>query len=144
MPRKTLSSSSEVKAMFGDFSYTNTGNGSIKIDPNWTRDNLISVDVPQLEDVSGAPARITLHRSISVQFQEALKKTEQAGVLSRILSFDGSWVARHMNWSNSRPLSRHSWGIAVDFNARWNGYGVKPPAAGSTGSVKELVDIFDD
>jgi len=32
-------------------------------------------------------------------------------------------VGRHMLWDPSRPLSVHSWGAALDFDAHWNGYG---------------------
>ncbi|NLG32427.1 MAG: M15 family metallopeptidase, partial [Syntrophomonadaceae bacterium] len=35
-----------------------------------------------------------------------------------IESIDGTFVTRHVNWNSSKGLSNHSWGIAIDINAK--------------------------
>ena len=35
------------------------------------------------------------------------------------------------------------WGIAFDFNVRWNGYGKGPPAEDVCRTVRPLVPIFE-
>lgn len=43
----------------------------------------------------------------------------------------------------TRGLSSHTWGIAIDLNVAWNGYGNVPAAHGVHGSVRQLVAIFE-
>ncbi len=45
----------------------------------------------------------------------------------RLRTYDGAVTFRHMLWNYSNPVSLHAYGAAVDFDARWNGYGI--PAA---------------
>lgn len=54
----------------------------------------------------------------------------------------GLWVPRHKGWNPARGLSSHSWAIAIDLNAPWNGYGATPAPLGAHGSVRELVPFF--
>ena len=51
-------------------------------------------------------------------------------------------MPRKKGWNPRRTLSAHAYGVAIDLNARWNGYGVKPAPRGAPGSLVELVDIF--
>jgi hypothetical protein len=69
---------------------------------------------------------------------------ERAGLLDRILSFQGGFVPRFVRNTagrNPRPLSNHAWGTAFDINAPQNRLGVEPALLGQTGCVRELVEI---
>ena len=61
----------------------------------------------------------------------------------KILSCGGSFVARHIGSKPDRPLSRHTWGIAIDLNAAQNGLGQEPAALNDPGSLLELLPIFE-
>lgn len=42
-------------------------------------------------------------------------------------TWDGCWVPRHKSWNPKRGLSLHTWGIAVDLNAKENPMGKPGP-----------------
>ena len=52
------------------------------------------------------------------------RKRRGAGCSGKLHSYNGCYVPRHMGWTPGRPLSVHSWGAAIDFDASTNGYGV--------------------
>lgn len=58
-----------------------------------------------------------------------------AGLSNKLISFDGCWNVRYIRGGNQ--LSMHSWGIAVDHNAKTNPLG----AEGDMNS--EIVEIFE-
>lgn len=133
----------QVKALFGDFTYTELQGGRIKIDPAWVAENLVEIVIPQLAGVTSTGGRITFHRKGTEQLANAFMEIERQGLLKYILTWDGSWVPRHMSWDKKRPLSRHSWGTAFDINARWNTYGKAPAKENEHGTVRQLVHIFE-
>jgi hypothetical protein len=135
-------STRERQNVFGTFSYTEVRpRGAVRIDPGWVRDNIEEIAAPILAPAGFATLRV--HRKAAEPFRRVLEKIEAAGLEDRIKTCAGTWVARHMGWDPSRPLSSHSWGAAIDLNARWNGYGAPPAALGATGSLRELVPIFE-
>jgi hypothetical protein len=80
------------------------------------------------------------HRLAADQLIGLWQDWEQAGLLDRILSFDGAFVPRFIRGS-TKTLSNHAFGSAFDINASLNGLGVRPPLFGQRGSVRELVPI---
>jgi hypothetical protein len=138
----TVLSLPQIEAEFGRFTYVEgTPRGAIAIDRAWVRANLTEIATPMLTAVGHS--RLTVHRKAADALLRALGSIKSAGLLELILTCDGTWVARHKTWNPARSLSPHSWGIAIDLNARWNGYGVQPPALGHTGSVRELIPYFE-
>lgn len=146
---KSLSLSA-LEALYGKFDWAPNGPSAITIDPAWVEANIVTVHVPALYKVpidqgGGKRAQfsgnVRWHRAGVEQLRRAWAEVEAAGLIPRVLSWDGSFVPRRMRGSQS--LSRHSWGIAFDINAAQNGLGVTPPATGKAGSVRELVPIFE-
>lgn len=110
-----------VKKTFGEFSYENIGGGRIRIDPAWVQENI--VDCTLVRARNGQNVATKCHEKAKEPFERAFQMIADKGLSNLIKTFDGLWVPRHQLWKNSKPLSRHSWGIAVDLNAEWNAYG---------------------
>jgi hypothetical protein len=131
----------QIKAEFGSFSYTETRpRGAIEIERAWIAANLTEIDTPMLARTRHP--KLTMHNKAAAALQRALQSLVSASLDDQILTCAGTWVARHKTWNPARSLSPHSWGIAIDINAEWNGYGVRPPALGQIGSVRELIPYF--
>jgi spore coat assembly protein SafA len=141
----------ELMDHFGRFSYQedySQPGAWIKIDPTWVKDNIIRVHISCLEGVvtygntifSGL---VPCHRKVADDLKAAFNEIEEKGLKKLILFWTGSLAPRHIDHNRSKPLSSHSWGVAVDINHQWNPYGGTPAPKGSKGSVKELVPIFE-
>jgi hypothetical protein len=139
--RLQVLSLSGIEAKFGKFQYEEAAGGRIRILGTWVADNITTIDIPQLAGLQ--PGHIQCHRLVAKQLADAFAEVERRGLLDRILAWDGLFVPRHKTWNPARSLSPHSWGIAFDINARWNGYGAEPAPKGGRGSVVELVPIFE-
>ena len=68
---------------------------------------------------------------------------EQAGLLDRVITWNGAFNPRFVRGSKS-ILSNHSWASAIDINAQWNGLGTRGALVGERGCVRELVNIAYD
>jgi len=136
----------ERMRLFGKFSFisspTQTNPESIKITDNWSKDNIIVVQVPQLVGIPGSlhDGTAHVHRKISRQFLKLFDDWQSANLTEKILAWGGSWVPRFVRGSRT-SLSNHAWGTAFDINHQWNGLGVRPALRDEKGSVRELVDI---
>jgi hypothetical protein len=134
------------QAVFGAFSYVHAplpGNPeNIRILGNWEASNIVSVDIPQLRTAMGpgAPSGMRFHRAAAAQLKGLWQDWESAGLLDRILSYQGSFVPRFIRGSTT-VLSNHAFGSAFDINAPQNGLGVRPALVGQHGSVRELVPL---
>lgn len=132
-------------AMFGAFEYepapTTDNPEAIRILGNWEHENIVSVPLPQLSQVTNGRNRgMRFHRLARAQLIELWEDWESAGLLDRILTYAGSFVPRFIRGSRSR-LSNHAFGSAFDINVRWNPLNKIPAAVGETGCVRELVPI---
>lgn len=130
-----------IKEVFGTFDWNDSGGGRIEIERNWTKDNLVEIETPVLAGAN--VSRITVHAKARKHFERVFAAIADAGLEDRIRQFGGTWVARHMGWDPRRSLSSHSWGIAIDLNVPWNGYGVMPAPEGRIGSLREIVGFFE-
>lgn len=142
----TLSNATRER-MFGKFTFKPTPvRGDLErifVNPPWPRENIVEVQVPALKKVQNIPYRgVALHRLVMPHFEELIAAWEDAGLLSKILTWNGGYVPRfRRGQAEKRVLSSHSWGSAFDVNARWNPFR-KPPAVQKTeGSVRELAVI---
>ncbi len=137
--------------VFGPFEYVAAplpGNAEhIRILGTWQQDNIVNVRIPQLAalnagGVRSAPASGTIqwHRLAVKQLLQLWAAWEQAGLLDRIQTWDGSYNPRFIRGSTS-VLSNHAFGTAFDINARTNMLGSVPALCGHPGCVRELVAI---
>lgn len=112
----------------------------IQILGDWVKRNIVTVEIPQLKGIPGAPShcKVPFHRKGADQLVALWQAWEDEGLLPLILSFGGTWVPRFVRGSRT-TLSNHSYGTAMDINVLWNGLGVTPPPKGKKGSVIELV-----
>src|SRR5262245_30520301 len=67
---------------------------AIRILGNWTRDNIVSVGIPQLQQVRGGHANVRFHRLAAMQMQRLWAAWEDAGLLDRAITWDGGFVPR--------------------------------------------------
>lgn len=141
-----LENTAARQALFGKYDFVanpRPGNPeNIRILGNWEQDNIIMVSLPQLRKAIGpaAPSGMRFHRSAAAQLAGMWSDWETAGLLDRILSFDGSFVARFIRGSTT-SLSNHAFGTAFDINASENTLGTRPLLVGQRGSTRELVPI---
>lgn len=116
-----VQSNAEIKRIFGSFSFSNNRDGSIDIARAWVNDNIVPCLL--VKGRKGRDIKTQCHRLAKEPFERAYQEVADRGLSHLIKTWDGLWVPRHMTWQLSRPLSSHSWGIAFDINAQWNGYG---------------------
>ena len=144
----------KTKQLFGTFEYEAIQGQQgcpIKIKGTWEQDNITAVDIPQLTGkINGttnkaiAKGGINFNKKAQKQLQRLWKAWETAGLLDRVLTFDGGFVPRFIkrkDGSCATSLSNHAWGTAFDINAAFNGLGEEPALVGQKGCTRELVEI---
>lgn len=117
MPYAFLTGSRAAKA-FGAFSYRYYDDGTIEPDARWVRASIVTARVPIL----GA---VTCHRLMLKQLRGALAEVQAAGLARLIHSYDGCYVPRFIERNPAYPVSLHTWGIAIDLDARTNQRGTR-------------------
>ncbi|NLB89304.1 MAG: M15 family metallopeptidase [Syntrophomonadaceae bacterium] len=111
---------SKVNGAFGQFPYRDIEGGRIEIDPEWVKQNIVTITLP------GLNRQVQVHKDAAENFIMAFNLIKdgtavidgkEVPLLSLIKTMDGTFVPRHVNWNPSRGLSNHSWGTAIDINA---------------------------
>lgn len=134
------------QAVFGKFAFEARplpGNPeNIRILGTWESDNIVSVPIPQLIGVKGAPrsGAVRFHKLAAAQLVAVWAAWEKAGLRDRMLTWDGSFVPRFIRGSRT-TLSNHAFGTAFDINAAFNPLGAQPALVGEKGCVRELVEL---
>lgn len=133
----------ERLARFGNFQYipapTRDSQEAIKLTDGWAEANLVTLELPW------NAKKVQVHRLAVDQFRALWEDWRAAGLLDRILTFDGSWVPRYKRGKTgtSDNLSNHAWGTAQDINANWNRMGRPPAETGTRGCLLDLVPFAD-
>jgi D-alanyl-D-alanine carboxypeptidase-like protein/putative peptidoglycan binding protein len=148
---KPLASTAARQQLFGPLKFQpapTAGNPeAIRILPTWEADNIQSIKVPQLVGklVFGTPSKggMRFHKLAVPQLLAMWAAWESAGLLGRVLTYEGSFEPRFVRGSTTE-LSNHAFGTAFDINAKWNPLGAVPALAGREGSVRELVGIANE
>jgi len=116
-----------IESTFGRFPWRDhpTRRGAIEILGEWQRQNIISFAPPfELRDGRArAISVIHCHHLIAPALRRVLDDLAARHLAHLINTFDGCFEPRHKRWDPRLSLSRHSWGIAVDINARLFPYG---------------------
>lgn len=97
-------------------------------------------DVPTELEVGVIPKKIYCNKDMVKPLTQALKNLIATGYVKELKTWDGCFNIRRKRGSTSSSL--HSWGVAVDVNAAWNGFGKVPVL--STGFVKCFTDAGFD
>lgn len=137
-------SQADLAGVFGAFqSQPAPQRGAVLIStPGWVQQHIVALQHPLLEALGHGS--VAVHRLALPHFRAVFDAIAQAGLADRLLTFDGSFVPRHKNWDLNNPeLSSHSWGVAMDLNARWNPAGSAPALPGRQGHLGELVPLFN-
>lgn len=113
-PTAFLTGNDAAKA-FGAFSYRYYSDGTIVPDAGWVRENIVTEEVPIL-------GKVTCHRLMIPQLRGALKEIQALGLAETINpeEYAGCYVPRFIERNPERPISLHTWGIAVDMNVPGN------------------------
>jgi hypothetical protein len=123
--------------------FTVSDRNSVELLNGWERTNLRDVEVPQLAKVPKGPAggKVRFNVLAADALRDAWAEIEAKGLLDRVVSWDQGYSPRTV--VGTKRLSAHACGLAFDINAAANPYGQTPKAAGTPGSVAELVPIFE-
>jgi hypothetical protein len=82
------------------------------------------------------PERVYCNRELVAPLTAALRNVHNRGLGDQLRTWDGCFQIRRKRGGAAPSL--HSWGLAIDINAAWNGFG-KPPTMSP-----ELVRAFTD
>ena len=144
-------SDSARKRMFEELRFkaapTPQNREAIKVLDDWETRNIQTVMLPELKGISvfgkTSSGRMRFHRKAADQLRALWAGWGDAGLIDRILTYEGSYNPRFSRGSRKK-LSNHAYGTAFDINANWNGLGRIPALEGAPGSVRELVEIAND
>ncbi|MCA2024852.1 M15 family metallopeptidase [Enterobacter sp. K16B] len=143
-----ITSTAQRQNLFGPLEFAPTPSDDnpekIKITNDFEKKNIVRVAIPQLKGVAGAPVqgKVLFHHLVQQQFVNLWSAWDTAGLLDKILSFDGSYAPRFVRGkADQQILSNHAFGTAFDINAQWNAYGSQPATWGQQGCVYNLVGI---
>jgi hypothetical protein len=98
--------------------------------------HMVLLDVPTELEIGVLPRKVYCNRLLVSPLQKAFKNIIDRRLIGEVKTWDGCFNIRKKK-GNASP-SLHSWGLAIDINAAWNGYN-KP-----TTMSKELVACFTD
>lgn len=126
----------QVKQRFGEFAFRETGTDRIETDDDWYEANIVTVTHPLL-------GQFRCHREILPYVEGALAELSAKGLVDEIDASDfqaaggcyNARLARGGDLDRGFALSRHSWGIAIDFNPTTNGFGSEPSLSEAFGEV---------
>ena len=134
-------SSSQMEQKFGKIEFKVNPDGSSVTITNNFKNNLVTLVIPQLKKLPPYKTdKITVHSKAANQFKSLFEEWDKAGLIDRLLTYDGSFNPRLIRGSKT-TLSTHAYGIAIDFNYPWNKLGAKPATMDEKGCVYELVKI---
>lgn len=108
-------------------------------DPNTRADEgkyMVLWDVPTALEIGVIPKRLYCNRAMIEPLTKAFNNIISRGLISQLKTWDGCFNIRKKRGASSQSL--HAWGVAIDINAAWNGFGKKPTMS------PELVRCFTD
>lgn len=97
-------------------------------------------DVPPELEIGVIPKKIYCNKDMVKPLTLVFQNLIKTGFVKELKTWDGCFNIRRKRGTISPSL--HSWGVAIDVNAAWNGMGKKPTL--STGFVKCFTDAGFD
>jgi hypothetical protein len=101
-----------------------------------TEKYMVCWDIPAELEIGVIPKRLYCNSDLVAPLQTAFENIIQRGLIDELKTWDGCFNIRKKRGATSPSL--HSWGIAIDINAAWNGFGKEPTMSA------ELVACFKD
>jgi peptidoglycan hydrolase-like protein with peptidoglycan-binding domain len=130
---------------------------AVRFTDGWEEANIVRVPVPELAGIPGArnDGVVRFHRMAAARLQTLFAAWKAAGLMDRVLTFDGGFNARMIRGEpkKDRPgfdprhpkaLSNHSFGLAFDINAAMNPLNQPPARRGERGCVYDLLPLAWD
>jgi peptidoglycan hydrolase-like protein with peptidoglycan-binding domain len=143
--------------LFGRFDFVHSPTPDnperIEILHNWVADNIVTLDIPDLNNclfavgntyVVRTVGRIQCHKLAAPKFAQLFAEWHKANLADRVITCAGAFNARLIRGSTTPSranLSNHSWGTAIDINDQQNPRKHVPVALDARGCVRELVQI---
>ena len=107
-----------------------------KYGPPEKESNMVLWDVPAYLELGVIPKRVYCNRDLIRPLSQAFLNIINRGLVDQLKTWDGCFNIRKKRGAASSSL--HSWGVAIDINAAWNGFGKRPTMSA------ELVKCFTD
>lgn len=98
--------------------------------------DMVVWDVPTHLEIGAIPKKVYCNKRMVAPLTNAFTKIIARGLVNQLKTWDGCFNIRKKRGANSSSL--HSWGLAIDINAAWNGFGKTPTMS------KELVACFTE
>lgn len=108
----------------------------LKYGDPWTEKFMVLWDIPADLEHGAIPKRLYCNKDLVGPLERALQNVINRGLADQVKTWDGCFNIRKKRSATS--MSLHSWGIAIDINAAWNGFGRNPTMS------PELVKCFTD
>ncbi len=93
-------------------------------------------DVPTELELGVIPKKLYCNKDLAQPLRKAFEHIIQRNLVSELKTWDGCFNIRKKRGATTPSL--HSWGLAIDINAAWNGFGKQPTMS------SELVACFRD
>lgn len=107
-----------------------------KYGPPELEKSMVLWDVPAELEIGVIPKRIYCNKDMVAPLTAAFQNLIKTGFVKELKTWDGCFNIRKKRGASSPSL--HSFGVAIDVNAAWNGFGAKPTL--SAGFVKCFTD----
>jgi hypothetical protein len=106
------------------------------IGPPELEKDMVVFDVPTHLEMGVIPKKVYCNKRMVGPLTQAFQNIVNRGLVAQLKTWDGCFNIRKKRGAGSPSL--HSWGLAIDINAAWNGFGKEPTMS------KELVECFTD
>lgn len=104
-------------------------------DPKTER-HMVVWDIPTELEHGHIPKKLYCNKAMIGPLSQAFRNVIDRGLVDQIKTWDGCFNIRKKRGGTTHSL--HAWGVAIDINAAWNGFGKKPTMS------PELVKCFTD
>jgi hypothetical protein len=101
---------------------------------------MVLFDVPIHLEIGVIPKKVYCNKDLVKPLTQAFTNLIERKLVGELKTWDGCFSIRKVRGGQS--MSLHSWGLAIDVNAAWNGLGKEPQL--SSGFVKCFIDAGFD